>query len=361
MAELLKNLYNPDFIQHLADQLRKAKPDFQVQAFQDAVLADPWPTLELKARTQHITDMMHQFLGVSFAEGVDYLGKVAPHFDGYLAMIFPNYVETYGLDEDWEVVIPALEWFTQFSSSEFAVRPFILQDPKRMMAQMEVWSHHENHHVRRLASEGCRPRLPWGKALNIFKKDPEPILPILYNLKADASDYVRRSVANNLNDISKDHPSRVLEVGEEWIGQQKETDWIVKHALRTLLKQGNTRALRIFGFGDPKDVIIRDLKLNPPYPQIGDKATIHCNVEILKPSKVRLEYIVDFLKANGKHNPKVFQISENTFEKATSFDLGRMHDFRQMSTRKHYAGVHYLRIIANGEEKAKIQFDLLSD
>src|SRR5690606_550673 len=140
-----------------------------------------------------------------YIEAVGVLKKAAPYFTGLEAMIFPDFVETYGLDH-WEASMDALELMTRYSSSEYAVRPFIAKDTERMMAQMLEWAHSDSEHVRRLASEGCRPRLPWAMGLTMLKKDPSPILPILETLKQDESLYVRRSVANNLNDISKDHP-----------------------------------------------------------------------------------------------------------------------------------------------------------
>jgi 3-methyladenine DNA glycosylase AlkC len=128
-------------------------------------------------------------------------------------LFFPDFVETYGL-EHWDRSVAALEKFTRMSTSEFAVRPFLKRNQPRMMAQMAAWSKHESEHVRRLASEGCRPRLPWADALPALKRDPAPIWPILEQLKADPSEYVRRSVANNLNDISKDHPEQVLAIAQ---------------------------------------------------------------------------------------------------------------------------------------------------
>ena len=178
----------------------------------------------------------------------------------------------YGL-EDWDVSLPALEWFTQYSTSEYAVRPFIQQAPDIMIEQMMKWSFHHNHHVRRLASEGIRPRLPWGIALQQFKVDPAPIIPILTNLKEDESLYVRKSVANNLNDISKDHPDIVLDLAKEWLGKHSYTDWIIKHACRGLLKKGNKQALSLFGFHDTNAVQVIDFVVDRTELCIGEEFT----------------------------------------------------------------------------------------
>ena len=144
-------------------------------------------------------------------------------------MLFPDYVECYGL-EHFDSSISALETFTKYSSAEFAVRPFIMRYEQKMMSQMRKWSRSKNHHLRRLSSEGCRPRLPWSMALPAFKQDPTAILTIISALLSDGSEYVRRSVANNLNDISKDHPEIVIEITRQNLGQSDATDKLLKHA-----------------------------------------------------------------------------------------------------------------------------------
>ena len=167
-------------------------------------------------------------------------------------MVFLDFVEVFGLD-DYEASIPALEYFTQYMSAEFAVRPFIVKYPKQMLAQMLVWSKHTNPDVRRLSSEGSRPRLPWGIALPALKKDPAPVLPILEELKLDPSESVRRSVANNLNDIAKDHPEVTLQVLHSWQAlDREEIAAITRHALRTLLKDGHPQALELLGYPPPQ-------------------------------------------------------------------------------------------------------------
>ena len=179
---------------------------------------------------------------------------------GFVKMIFPDFVEVYGLD-DWEASIPALEEFTQQTSAEFAIRPFIVRYPERTMAQMLEWAGHAHEGVRRLSSEGCRPRLPWAIALSALKADPSPILPILDRLKGDPSESVRRSVANNLNDISKDNPDVVIGVLRRW--QADDTDEmhrLTSHALRTLLKAGNLDALALLGYPPPA-IGVKNLRL----------------------------------------------------------------------------------------------------
>ena len=203
----------------------------------------------------------------------------------------------------------------------------------------------------------CPLSLSWAMALPDFKKDPGLILPILGKLKNDESDSVRRSVANNLNDISKDHPELVLEICERWYGQSERTNWIVKHACRTLLKSGNKRALLLFGYGDSSQMSVDKLKPGEKTVMIGKDLLFSFQLIMAtkKASKVRLEYRVDFMKAKGKQSGKIFKITENTYKPGTH-SFSRKHSFADMSTRKHYEGEHGITIIVNGDEKAKASF-----
>ncbi|MDX2429675.1 MAG: DNA alkylation repair protein, partial [Bacteroides sp.] len=235
MAERLKDrFFSKKFIEELGEAIQQVYPDFDKTEFSRLVYADDWEEKELKERMYHITHSLHATLPENYPLALKNLTEVAPNFEGFDVMIFPDYVEKYGLD-DWELSLPALAFFTTLCSSEFAIRPFLLKDPEKAVGYMYKWARDEDFHLRRLASEGCRPRLPWAKSLPAFKKDPTPILPIMETLKDDPVDYVRMSVANNLNDISKDHPDLVLYVCERWYGQSKNTDWIVKRACRTML------------------------------------------------------------------------------------------------------------------------------
>jgi hypothetical protein len=197
-------------------------------------------------------------------------------------------------------------------------------------------------------------------ALPIFKKDPGPILAILENLKDDPSESVRRSVANNLNDISKDNPHVTLQVCERWIGRSDRTDWIVKHACRTLLKRGDGRALSLFGYSDPALLRITSLEISDNRPNIGDTVQFSFVLEVegKRESRVRLEYAVHFIKARGKASKKVFKIMEGNYAPG-SHRFSRKLSFVDLSTRKHYPGEHRITIIANGEEKAEICLSLL--
>ena len=197
----LKDMYNTRYVGDVAAAVQDEYPAFDVESFTSRVFGEEWEARELKGRMRYIALMLHNFLPADYRAALDILRRVSFRLDdyGFENMIFSDYVAVYGLD-DWEASIPALARFTRQVSAEFAVRPFIVQDQDRMMAQMLEWAKSDNPHLRRLATEGCRPRLPWGIVLNALKADPSSILPILEQLRDDDAESVRRSVANNLND-----------------------------------------------------------------------------------------------------------------------------------------------------------------
>jgi 3-methyladenine DNA glycosylase AlkC len=361
MSQKLKDQFFPDtYLSQLADALQGAHPAFEREHFVRLALDETWEARELKEKMHHITHCLRETLPEDYAEALRIVLTIAPSFRGFQSMIFCDYVERYGLDH-WDLSLAALETLTKLGSAEFAIRPFLAQDPARGMAQMRAWAENPDPRVRRLASEGCRPRLPWAMALPLFKADPNPILPVLDRLKDDPSDSVRRSVANNLNDISKDHPDLVLDICERWLGHSAERDWIAKHACRTMLKAGNRRAMLLFGFGDPTHVRVEKLTLDTRVLSIGERLGFTFDVCVDSPEacQLRLELAVYYVKARGKHSRKVFQIREDTFAPGC-YSLARRHWFRDLSTRKHYPGEHRIAVIVNGVEAAQATFDLVA-
>jgi len=357
MPEPLKNRYNKAFFVSLNQVMLKEYASFNVKKFSTLLFDEPWQDRELKQRMRHITECLHQCLP-EYRQAIPILKAAASHFSNtFEHMFFPDYAELYGLN-DYALSVDALEHFTQFSSSEFAIRPFIVHYPEKMMAQMKAWAKHPNEHVRRLASEGSRPRLPWAMQLPEFIKDPAPVLAILELLKHDKSLYVRRSVANNLNDISKDHPLIVKDIAKCWLGDNKETDWLVKHACRTLLKKGDPETLTLFGFTPAKHIQVKNFQVT---------AQVHWNEEVAFSTllqsdqplgKLRLEFAIGFMKANGKIASKVFKISESDIQ-ATTKSIKKSFSFKPISTRKYYAGKHSISMILNGETCLTQHFMLL--
>ena len=357
MATPLKEVYTRSYLNEVASACQTHERSFPISRFLKRVMDKDWPERELKDRIYHIADVLMECFEHDYAAALKTLKLAAPQFGSYEAMFFPAVVERHGL-RDWKRSLPAMAHFTQYSSSEFAVRPFIKQDSDRMMAQMLKWSTHKNHHLRRLASEGCRPRLPWAMSLPAFKNDPQAILPILENLKCDDSLYVRKSVANNLNDIGKDHPDLLLRIAKKWQGKHQHTDWIVKHACRSLLKAGNSEAMQLFGYASPDAFSVSSLQIKPKRVAIGQRAEFTCTVQGPVGASLRLEYAIDFLKKRGEHSRKVFKISEGILNDAQK-TIVRKHSFEQRTTRTHYAGKHHLHIIVNGVLKASTTFNVL--
>ncbi|WP_412854592.1 DNA alkylation repair protein [Bacillus sp. 179-C3.3 HS] len=358
--EPLKNVYHKGFIQELATELSKESPSFEVDQFERLVFQEDWSQLELKGRMRRVTESIHACLPEDYEESIDVLCRVAPHFTGLSALVFPDFVEVYGL-EHWDVSIKALAFFTSFSTSEFAVRPFLIQDQEKMLAQMLVWSQDPNVHIRRLASEGCRPRLPWGLSVPALKKDPTVTLPILEKLKSDSSRYVQKSVANHLNDISVIQPDVMKETVTRWYGTNEQTNWIVKHASRTLLKKGDPAVMGLFGYRDDPSIRVTDLKLVDDPVFIGEKMTFLFTLHADPSLKLRVEYAIDYVKSRGTRNQKVFKITEFESDSPLHREFVRSQSFQDMTTRKHYEGTHTLTIIINGIPKASVDFEVTTN
>ena len=359
MPDLLKNMYNHSSLRELALDIQSVYKEFQADSFLESTFDEMWDNLELKARVRQISTNLGKFLPIDYEESIKIIDRVVANYSGFFGILFPDFVEIYGQDDaNWELSISALERYTEYSSSEFAVRPFIINQEERMMAQMYAWSKHENEHIRRLASEGCRPQLPWGQALTKYKKDPGPILPILEQLKTDPSPYVRKSVANNLNDISKTHPDLVAKLAKDWYGKNEYTNWIVKHGCRTLLKKGNRDVLALFGYHDVTSIEVEDFALGSTSISLGEDITFSFVILTKEATKVRLEYGIDYVKSNGKRNRKIFQISTISLKENEKKYYTKKHSFADLSTRKHYPGIHSITLIINGVESGKLDFEL---
>lgn len=367
MSTALKDLYNDSFFSELTPRIKKALPSFDSKLFLKNVFNSDWKQKELKQRYHRIAEVLWSQLSTEYSVAIDELISVAEVLEkdrfsmsGFEFMFLPTCIELYGIDF-FKDSMRGLERITQLISGEFAVRQFYVTYPEEMMMQTLTWSQHKHHCVRRLASEGCRPALPWGMALKAFKLNPSPIFSVLENLKEDTSDFVRKSVANNLNDISKTHPEAVIATVKKWQKlNNKQTDWIIKHACRTLLKKGHKDVLPIFGFLPPTTIQTNNFDLSTKEVSIGND--VHFSFDILNNAdqavKVRIEYAVHFLRQNGEHNEKVFMISERELKTRERYTVVKKHSFKIISTRKYYPGEHHISIIINGETFDIIDFNL---
>jgi len=368
MAELFKNVYNQKFFDGLTKTIQQVIPDFDKDSFIDHIYDNEWENRELKQRMRHIATVLKKHLPDNYKENIKTIIKIIQQLqkcgfkeDSLELMFFPDFIEQYGL-ADYETSIKGFEQVTQFTSCEFAVRPFIIKYEKEMIGQMSLWSKHKHPMVRRLSSEGCRPRLPWAIAIPSLKKNPTPIIPILENLKNDESESVRRSVANNLNDISKDNPSTIINLVKNWQGKTKETDWLIKHACRTLLKQGNLEVMELFGFGSVEEIEIDNFQILTSKVKMGE--ALEFTFQLLNTcnstSKVRLEYGLYYQKANGSLSKKVFKIGEKIYPANSMTIINRRQSFKEITTRKFHLGQHQLSLIINGKELEKNDFELIT-
>lgn len=362
---LLKDIYSPTFYNGLADILKSTLPSFNKKQFIDSIYQEGFEEKELKERMQHTTAVLHRFMPADYKQAVSLIEKTinalrkAGYKEALEFIFFPDYISAYGL-EDYNTSVKALEFVTQFITCEYAVRPFILKYGDMMLQQMLVWSLHKSEKVRRLASEGSRPRLPWAMAIPSLKKDPTPVLLILENLKQDPSETVRRSVANNLNDIAKDHPAIVIDIANRWKGISTETDAIIRHGCRTLLKQGIKEILHYYGL-DSTHVALDDFRILTPKVSTGGSLefTFSIRNNDSRAQTIRLEYGVHYLKQNGTLYRKVFKISEKTYAAGEQASITRKQSFRPITTRVFYPGKHQLSVIINGQEYPAKAFELL--
>jgi 3-methyladenine DNA glycosylase AlkC len=366
MAEPLKNIFSRSLVEPFVAEVVAVWPSFPAADFMQTVFDGHWESLELKQRVRHLSQSLRRHLPADYPAALDIVVNVARRYIArhgekltFEYTFLPDFVENHGVEYP-DQSIPALETLTQWSSAEFAVRPFLLRYPARMHAQMLAWSEHPSAMVRRLSSEGIRPRLPWGMGVPMLKKDPSPIFPILEHLKNDPAETVRRSVANNLNDIAKDHPEKVLAIAERWLGKSAETDWVVRHACRGLLKKGNAAALAHFGFEQGvQGIEITGLQYTHSV-ALGGRFEFSFDIKNTgaTPLRLRLEYGVDYQTLSGKTARKVFHLKTLDLAPQQSETLRRHLGFQDFTTRKHYPGPHTWRILVNGAEQGMFGFEV---
>jgi 3-methyladenine DNA glycosylase AlkC len=367
MAELLKNRISPAFVADICTHFKAVHPTFDAAAYTRQVFDASWPDLELKQRLRHLALTLRAVLPAEWPEALSVVEACAERLVmeygenmSFEYGFLNDFVEIYGLD-DPDRALPALERITRWASAEFAVRPFLLRYPERMYDQMLQWADHPSALVRRLSTEGFRPRLPWGMGIPALKKDPSPMLPVLEKLKNDPAETVRRSVANHLNDISKDHPALALELARRWQGQHENTDWVVRHALRGLLKKGNPQALAQFGYTHGVPGVVLQLLHCTPALHVGE--TLYFGLRVhnqgTETAKLRLEYAIDYRTGSGKMARKVFLIRQIELAPAAAVEIEKYQRFTDFTTRKHYPGTHQLELLLNGAPMDARHFEVL--
>ena len=370
MPEPFKLIFNPGLITCIADNFARVGP-FDRATFLNAAL-NGLDELEMMQRSDQIAEALAIALPDDFLKALPSLHAVLhPDTEAELSDMISDetglmgwalnpvgtYVARHGLDHP-EQSLTFLAEMTQRATLDFAVRPFFRDHPDIALKHATQWARHPNHHVRRAASEGIRPRLPWGLRLARYVKDPTPILPILEQLKDDPSEYVRRSVANNLNDIAKDHPKLVSDIAANWM-KNASTDRkrMVKHACRSLIKSGDPATLAVFGYGAP-DGVAAQLSVSPDRITLGESLNIQLMLTAPSDLPVLIDVVMRFRKADGRLSPKVFKWSEQTLQANRPLILEKKFPLKPVTTRVHYAGEQQLAVQVNGVELAHQSFDL---
>lgn len=354
----MKNWFDAAFYERTARQLSGIDARFSSERF----LGHALPGLdgrELLARLQRTAEAFHLALPVPFAEQLAVLRAHASQIGHNFTAIWPcSHVAAHGL-ECPDIALPALSELTAYGSAEFALRPFLTRDLAGTLGVLAEWVASPNEHVRRLASEGARPRLPWGEQLRALVADPSPTLPLLAALRADPSLYVRKSVANHLNDITKDHPELVLDFVAWWDRANPHTAWIVRHALRTLIKRGHPRALSLLGAGE-KAKLSAHFAASPARLPLGSslKLTTTLVSQARRAQELIVDYVVHYARASGRASRKVFKWKSLTLGAGETVTLTKKQLIRDFSTRRHHPGRHELELQINGRIVARTHFVL---
>jgi len=364
----LRDVFNLALVKDLAGNIGRVWVEFEEGAFVEAIVPR-LPELNFGDRSSLIADSLRRFLPQSYERAVSILiaalppeltGDMFTGYDGFEIMPQCLFVSRYGLD-DYDVSINALYEMTKRFSAEGDIRPFIQKYPVKTMAFLHRITQDKSPFARRLASEGTRPRLPLAPRLPAFQKDPVPVIELLEKLKEDPNLMVRRSVANNLNDISKDNPDIVVQTLEKW---QKldtpEMDWIISHALRTVLKQGHPGALRLMGYDPKARIVVSDLELSSDEIRVGEELRFSFKVrsEEERPCALMIDTVIHYMKANGRQKAKVFKAAKKRIAPGETISIERARSFKVINTRPYYAGLHALEIQINGQRHACADFTL---
>lgn len=359
---LKDHLFNPEKIEKLSTQLHQVYPGFEKDKFKQEVVRQ-FPKLELKDRIYHITTCLKKFLPHEYTDAVNILLQSLPEpcdpnlkdndFGDFIYAPHNHFVAVYGCNSaHLNFSLRALEEITTRFSAEDAIRYFLNAFPDETLSKMQAWSEHKHYHVRRLASEGSRPKLPWSQKLNIAVTAP---LPILQNLYADSTRFVTRSVANHLNDLSKTHPDLVIEQLKKWKSEKKqetkEMDFIIGHSLRTLIKKGDKAALQLIGIGQNPPIEVGEFIL-PEHVKMDTHLFFSFEITAKEKTSLLIDYVIHFQSKKGEmSSQKVFKLKQVSLEKNETVHIAKKHPMKQfMTTRTLYPGKHALEIQVNGNK-----------
>lgn len=373
MAErfsLKDHLFNPETVGQLAGEYAGAIADFDPEKF-TATTLQGFANRELMERLDWIADCLEPFLASDFPTMADQLQRALPppldpdltddDFGHFIHAVPGILAVRHGLEDHRERALDLLHEATKCFSMEYYIRPFLNRWPDETLARLRLWTEDSNYHVRRLVSEGTRPRLPWAKAVQLT---PDQTLPLLENLHADPTRYVTRSVCNHLNDLTKNHADLVLQTLQTWRERAEQTsdelNWMHRHALRTLIKQGHAQALLALGYRNDIDIDV-ELTLGDEPVQIGTALKFAAELRSATPVPVLVDYVIWFVKADGTQAPKTFKLKTAELGPDGSLKLAKTHKLKaDATTFRLYPGRHMLGLQVNGRIVARAEFDLLS-
>lgn len=367
--QLMKSGLGTNAVDRICAVLTDIIADFPVEKFREEALGE-LEQLELKQRVDYLIAVLANYLPEDFEETAEILLQVKQYWDwgdtddalsSFAAWPLIDYVAAYGLNHPQQSLM-VLKKLTSLFSAEFAIRPFIEQHFTLTYQMLLHWCDDDNEHVRRLACEGIRPRLPWGKRLTRLCDNPDAIFAIVEKLKDDSSLYVRKSVANNLNDISKDNPDKVIALCQQWNQDSSvKRDWIIKQALRSLVKQGREEVFPLLGYTVQPRLTVETFELNKQTIHIGSSLQIGILIHstINQEQNVVIDYKIHHVKANGSMNAKVFKWKNSSLQAGQDLALTKIHSFKLLSTRKYYPGEHKVELLINGKPYAEQLFQLV--
>ena len=339
--------FSPELVERLGAEIRRAWPAFPTEPWLEA--AAGLGPLALMARVEHLAHALGELLPVPFPAAAEVLHRAldSTTFTGWMTLPCGQFVAAKGI-EDPETALPLLAALSPRFSSEGTIRPFIERHPEIAYGHLREWSRHPDEHVRRLVSESTRPRLPWARQLKSHITDPRLSIDLLDRLFDDPSEYVRRSVANHLNDISKDHPAVALDVARRWGERSTHGDFVVRRGLRTLVKRGDQTALGLLGYGDADAIALVALECSPDRVAIGGEVTLTAQLVADRPTRAAIDYVIHYQGARGPKAGRVFKLTSRDVRPGAPETIVRRHDFGHVSIRRIHPGPHRIELQVNG-------------
>ncbi len=364
---MFKDIYTNESIRDLASRFQEYYAEFQRDGFIERASRN-LDELEMKERINQIANAISEFLPQSYPSALKIVLRAMrsdtkfgfSEIRGFLVWPLCQFVEDKGIN-DFYLSLDALYEMTKYFTSEVPIRAYIIKDSDKVLKKMQDWVQDEDVNVRRLVSEGLRPRLPWAQRLPMFMESPGPVIDLLEKLKDDSELYVRRSVANCLNDISKDNPDMVIETVTGWSKDaSKEMNQLIRHGCRTLIKQGHPNIFPLLGFSKDPSVRVEEFSTSSDSVALGEDAIVQAS--LVSDSDLDQKIVVDYklysVKANGKLTAKVYKWTTVDLPAKGEVSLRKVHKFRSVTVRKYYAGVHFIEVLINGEAKKKLKFEL---